>query len=145
MTDGQGPGPSYRRRGTLEDHLPATDIIPLPEISPEAWRRLRTLAVRQMLWRFCTARNLLVYRGRFHHDILGYGWAALYRTLRVGPVAVTSYRNEGHFRAGERIVGTGEFAGIFKHGRESSDLQDVMRIVNLRHHADSQRPGHVVQ
>lgn len=118
----------------LEDHLPADEVAPLSEISPEAWGRLRTSAVRRMLWHFCTPRNLLAYRGRFHYDILGYGWAALYRTLRVGPVAKTSFRNEGHFRAGERIVGTGEFAGIFKHGRGSPDLQDVMRIVNLRHH-----------
>jgi CRP-like cAMP-binding protein len=134
MADVQGESPSHRRRGTLEDHLTADEIIPLPEISPAEWGRLRTSAVRRILWHFCTPRNLLAYRGRFHYDILGYGWAALYRTLRVGPVAVTSFRNEGHFRAGQRIVGTGEFAGIFKHGRESSDLQDVMRIVNLRHH-----------
>ena len=134
MADVQGSGPSQRRRGTLEDHLPATDIVPLPAISPQEWRRLQTSAVRRILWHFCTPRNLRAYRGRFLYDILGYGWAALYRTLRVGPVAVTSFRNEGHFRAGERIVGTGEFAGIFKHGRESPDLQDVMRIVNLRHH-----------
>lgn len=134
MADRQATGPSHRRRGTLEDHLPADEIAALCELSPDEWRRLVTAAVRRMLWHFCTPRNLLAYRGRFHYDILGYGWAALYRTLRVGPVAVTSFRNEGHFRAGERIVGTGEFAGIFKYGRESPDLQNVMRIVNLRHH-----------
>jgi CRP-like cAMP-binding protein len=134
MADRRVTGPSHRRRGTLEDHLPADEIAVLSELSPDEWRRLVTSAVRRMLWHFCTPRNLLAYRGRFHYDILGYGWAALYRTLRVGPVAVTSFRNEGHFRAGERIVGTGEFAGIFKYGRDSSDLQNVMRIVNLRHH-----------
>ncbi len=125
---------SRRTRGTLDDHLDARDIAPLAEIPAAEWRRLRTSAVRRVLWHFCTPRNLLAYRGRFHYDILGFGWAALYRTLRVGPVAVTSFRNEGHFRAGQRIVGTGEFARIFKEGRESSDLHDIMRIINLRHH-----------
>lgn len=129
-------GPRFKvpHCGAFEDYVDASDVVPLPHLPQEEFRRLRNSAFRRVIWSFVTTRNLWVHRGRFHHDILGFGWAALYRTLRVGAVVITTFRNEGHYRAGERIVGTGEFAKIFRYGREAPAIHDIIRIINLRHH-----------
>jgi|GEM_PF-1002713 len=134
--DSKPTGPRLRvpHCGAFEDYVDASDVVPLPHLPQEEFRRLRNSAFRRVIWSFVTTRNLWVHRGRFHHDILGFGWAALYRTLRVGAVVITTFRNEGHYRAGERIVGTGEFAKIFRYGREAPAIHDIIRIINLRHH-----------
>ena len=47
----------------------------------------------------------------------------------------TSFRNEGHFRAGERIGGTSDFfSGAFAFARASAEFDEIVRLVNLRHH-----------
>jgi CRP-like cAMP-binding protein len=129
------PGPSRPRHGTLEDFLAPDDIAPLPDISDTDWNRIRREAGRALAWRFCTPRNLWVHRGRFVHDALGYAWGGIYRTLLVGSIVATSYRNEGLFRAGERIQGTGDFfRGGFLLPRSSAEFREIARLVNLRHH-----------
>jgi len=40
---------------------------------------------------------------------MGFAWGGIYRTLLVSSIVTTSFRNEGHFRAGERIGGTSDF------------------------------------
>ena len=93
------------------------------------------MAGRELAWRFATLRNLWVHRGRFVCDALGFAWGGIYRTLLVGSIVVTSYRNEGLFRAGERIQGTGDFfRGGFLLPRSSSEFREIVRLVNLRHH-----------
>jgi CRP-like cAMP-binding protein len=47
----------------------------------------------------------------------------------------TSYRNEGHLRAGQRIFGTGDFfRGGFVLPVTSAAFRELMQLVNLRHH-----------
>ncbi|MEY3204681.1 MAG: hypothetical protein RLZZ21_1012 [Planctomycetota bacterium] len=122
-------------RGTLDDFLSAADITPLPVLSDEAWAAVRRRAARSLAWRMCTLRNLLVHRGQILPDVLGFAWGGIYRTLLVGSIVTTSYRNEGHFRAGERIFGTSDFFwGSFVRPRAAPDFADILRIVNLRHH-----------
>jgi CRP-like cAMP-binding protein len=76
-----------------------------------------------------------VHRGRFARDALGFAWGGIYRTLLVGSIVATSYRNEGLFRAGERIQGTGDFfRGGFLLPRSSAEFGEIVRLVNLRHH-----------
>jgi len=96
-------------RGSLDDFLAADEIGPLPELSDRAWDALRWKAGSQLAWRFCTPRNLVAYRGRFAFDAMGFAWGGIYRTLLVSSIVTTSFRNEGHFRAGERIGGTSDF------------------------------------
>jgi hypothetical protein len=118
----------------LEDHIPAEMIGLIPEISEKEWNSRRKSSFFNLLTRFLTFRNLLAYRGHYTRDVLGYGWGALYQTLRASSVVATTYRNGGHLRAGERLFGTGEFSQIFKMPRNSKFLHDVIRVVNLRHH-----------
>jgi len=60
------------------------------------------------------------------------------RSLRVGSIVTTSYHNEGHFRAGEQIFGTGDFfGGAFRLSRAAADLHELVQVVNLRNHAAS--------
>jgi CRP-like cAMP-binding protein len=76
-----------------------------------------------------------VHRGRFVRDAIGFAWGGIYRTLLVGSIVTTSYRNEGLFRAGERIQGTGDFfRGGFLLRRSSAEFGEIVRLVNLRHH-----------
>ncbi len=97
--------------GTLDEFLAADEIIALPTLSAAAWDRVRRQALRRLVWHFCTLRNMVVHRGRPLRDAIGFGWGGIYRSLQVGSIVTTSYRNEGHFRAGERIFGTGDFFG----------------------------------
>ena len=127
-------GGAARHRGMLEDHIPAEMIGLIPEISEKEWNSRRKSSFFNLLTRFLTFRNLLAYRGHYTRDVLGYGWGALYQTLRASSVVATTYRNGGHLRAGERLFGTGEFSQIFKMPRNSKFLHDVIRVVNLRHH-----------
>jgi len=121
--------------GTLDEFLAADDIVPVPPLDDAAWSRVRRSALRRLVWHFCTPRNLWVHRGRFLRDVIGYGWAGIFRSLRVGAIVTTSYRNEGHFRAGERIFGTSDFfSGAFRLPRSSAELAELVRVVNLRHH-----------
>lgn len=127
--------PHRPRRGTLDDFLAPEDIAPLPVLSDDAWNTIRRVAGAQLAWRFCTLRNLWVHRGRFVPDALGFAWGGIYRTLLVGSIVATSYRNEGLFRAGERIQGTGDFfRGGFLLPRSSAEFREIARLVNLRHH-----------
>jgi hypothetical protein len=57
--------------------------------------------------------------------MLGYAWAGIYRSLLVGSIVTTSYRNEGHIRAGDRIFGTHDttdrlIGAILLHALDSS-------------------------
>jgi CRP-like cAMP-binding protein len=55
--------------------------------------------------------------------------------LLVGSIVATSYRNEGHFRSGERIEGTGDFfRGAFVLPAVSPEFREIVQLVNLRHH-----------
>lgn len=121
--------------GTLSNYLAAEDLGALSPIAPDEWQAMRMKELRRMLWSFCTLRNLWAYRGRFAHDAIGYSWAGIFRSLRVGSIVATSYRNEGHFRADDRIFGTSDFfSGALRFARSSSALSEIIRIVNLRHH-----------
>jgi len=132
-------------RGTLDEFLAADDIVPLAPLDDAAWNHLRRKALRRIVWHFCTPRNLWVHRGRFLRDVIGYGWAGIFRSLRVGAIVTTSYRNEGHFRAGERIFGTSDFfSGAFRLPRSSADLAELVRVVNLRHHVAGVVSRHAV-
>jgi CRP-like cAMP-binding protein len=128
-------GPPRSRLGTLDDFLDPEDIVPLPVLTDEEWNTIRRVAGGQLAWRFATLRNLWVHRGRFVPDALGFAWGGIYRTLLVGSIVATSYRNEGLFRAGERIQGTGDFfRGGFALPRSSAEFREIARLVNLRHH-----------
>jgi CRP-like cAMP-binding protein len=130
------PSVSNRSRGgTLDDFLAADDIAPLPSLTDEEWNTIRRVAGGQLAWRFTTLRNLWVHRGRIVPDALGFAWGGIYRTLLVSSIVATSYRNEGLFRAGERIQGTGDFfRGGFLLPRSSAEFREIVRLVNLRHH-----------
>lgn len=129
------PAAGRPNRGSLDDFLAADEIVPLPEISDRDWDALRRKAGTRLAWRFCTPRNLVSYRGRFAFDAMGFAWGGIYRTLLVSSIVTTSFRNEGHFRAGERIGGTSDFfSGAFAFARSSSEFDEIVRLVNLRHH-----------
>lgn len=120
------------QRGTFEAYVPAHDVAPVDDAN---WDQLRRSSLRRLAWHFCTLRNLWVHRGRFLHDAIGYGWGGIYRSLRVGSIVTTSYRNEGHLRAGERIFGTSDFfSGALRHSRAATVLEEIVGLVNLRHH-----------
>jgi CRP-like cAMP-binding protein len=122
-------------RGTLSDHLAPDDIVPFTPLSDPDWNEVRADATRILLRQFLTPRNLWVHRGTYILDMLGYAWAGIYRSLLVGSIVTTSYRNEGHIRAGDRIFGTGDFfRGGFLLRRGSAEFAELIRIVNLRHH-----------
>ena len=123
------------RRGTLEKFLEPGDILELSPLPATRWNRLRQQTGRSLAWQFCTLRNLLVHRGAFASDAFGFAWGGIYRSLLVGPIVATSYRNEGHFRSGYRIAGTSDFfRGSFLLPAASEQLQEIVRLVNLRHH-----------
>jgi CRP-like cAMP-binding protein len=127
--------PSRPHHGTLDDFLAPEDIAPIPVLTDEQWNRIRRVAGRELAWRFATLRNLWVHRGRIVPDAIGFAWAGIYRTLLVGSIVATSYRNEGLFRAGERIQGTSDFfRGGFLLPRASNEFREIVRLVNLRHH-----------
>ena len=122
-------------RGTLSDHLAPDDIVPFTPLSDDDWNEVRADATRILLRQFLTPRNLWVHRGTYILDMLGFAWAGIYRSLLVGSIVTTSYRNEGHIRAGDRIFGTGDFfRGGFLLRRGSAEFAELIRIVNLRHH-----------
>ncbi len=122
-------------RGTLNDYLDASDIMDVPPLTDAAWDAIRQQSGRSLAWKFCTLRNLLVHRGKFVNDANGFAWGGIYRTLFVTSITTTSYRNEGHFRSGERIQGTNDFFfGSFVLPKSASEFRDIVRVVNLRHH-----------
>ena len=122
-------------RGTLEEFLSADDIVLLPAIGDRDWDAVRRVAGRRLAWRFCTLRNLVAYRGQFAFDAMGFAWGGIYRTLLVTSIVTSSFRNEGHFRAGERIGGTSDFfSGAFTFPRSSAEFREIVGMVNLRHH-----------
>jgi len=127
--------PPSNRRGTLDDYLAEDDIVAFAPLSDDDWNEIRADATRVLLRQFCTCRNLWVHRGGYVLDMLGYAWAGIYRSLLVGSIVTTSYRNEGHIRAGDRICGTGDFfRGGFVLPRTSAEFKELIRIVSLRHH-----------
>jgi CRP-like cAMP-binding protein len=129
------PATGQPHRGTLDAFLAADEIAQLPELSDRDWDTLRRKAGSQQVWRFCTLRNLVAYRGRFTFDAMGFAWGGIYRTLLVSSIVTTSFRNEGHFRAGERIGGTSDFfSGAFAFPRTSAEFAEIVQLVNLRHH-----------
>jgi CRP-like cAMP-binding protein len=122
-------------RGTFDDFLAVEDIVAVPTLSDTSWNRIRRAAMRRLAWHYCTPRNLWVHRGGYLRDAIGFGWGGIFRSLRVGSIVTTSYRNEGHFRSGERIFGTGDFfSGAFRLPKSSADLDELVQVVNLRHH-----------
>jgi CRP-like cAMP-binding protein len=122
-------------RGTLDDFLPPEDIVPLPQLTDEDWAKARRGAIAAMARQFCTLRNLWVHRGAYGRDSVGYAWGGIYRSLLVRSIVTTSYRNEGHLRAGHRIFGTGDFfRGGFVLPVTSAAFRELMQLVNLRHH-----------
>jgi CRP-like cAMP-binding protein len=124
-----------RPRGTLQDFLAADEIAPVTELTEDAWNAVRRSAGRRIAWRFCTLRNLRVYHGDFKRDAMGFAWGGIFRTLFVSSIVTTSYRNEGHFRPGERIAGTRDFFGSsFELPRSGAEIVEITRMVNLRHH-----------
>ncbi|MFM7205632.1 MAG: hypothetical protein ACKO4T_03035 [Planctomycetaceae bacterium] len=123
------------RRGTLDDYLAADEIAGVPVIAEREWDAIRWQAGWQLTRRFCTLRNLLVHGHRFTRDAMGFAWGGIYRTLFVSAIVTTSYRNEGHFRSGERIRGTSDFfVGTFALPRSGADAREIVRLINLRHH-----------
>lgn len=123
------------RGGTLDDFLPAADIVPVPPLTDADWDAIRRVAGRRLVWQFCTLRNLWTHRGDFTADAFGFAWGGIFRSLLVGSIVTTSYRNEGHFRSGERIEGTADFFyGAFLFPRSSADFREILGMVNLRHH-----------
>jgi CRP-like cAMP-binding protein len=127
--------PLSARRGTLDDFLEPEDIAPIRPLTDADWKEIRRTTGLRLARRFCTLRNLIVHAGRFALDARGFAWGGIYRTLFVGSIVTTSYRNEGHFRSEERIRGTSDFFfGSFALPRSGADLQEIVRMVNLRHH-----------
>lgn len=123
------------RRGTLDDFLEAGDIAPVVPLADGEWNRIRRTAGWLLSWRFCTARNLVTHRGNFARDAMGFAWGGIYRTLFVSSIVTTSYRNEGHFRSGDRIRGTADFfSGSFVLPKTAEGFRELVRMVNLRHH-----------
>jgi hypothetical protein len=121
--------------GALTAFLDPEDIALLTPLPDADWDTLRRRALRRLAWGFCTPRNLWRHRGRYLYDVIGFSWAGIYRSLRVGSIVTTSYRNEGHFRAGERIFGTGDFfSGLLRLPRTADASGELVRLVNLRHH-----------
>ena len=128
-------GTNRSRLGTLDDFLDPEEIVPFRILTDREWNTIRRVAGGRLAWRFATLRNLWVHRGQIAPDALGFAWAGIYRTLLVSSIVATSYRNEGLFRAGERIQGTGDFfRGGFLLPRASNEFQEIARLVNLRHH-----------
>ena len=126
---------SPSRRGTLDDYLTAEEIVAIPAVAEHQWDAIRRQAGWKLTWRFCTLRNLFVHGLRFTADAMGFAWGGIYRTLFVSAIVTTSYRNEGHFRSGERIKGTNDFfVGNFALPRSGADVREIVRLVNLRHH-----------
>jgi len=122
-------------RGTLDDFLAPEDIVPLPQLTDDDWAKARRGAIAAMARQFCTLRNLWVHRGVYGRDSVGYAWGGIYRSLLVRSIVTTSYRNEGHLRAGHRIFGTGDFfRGGFVLPVTSAAFRELMQLVNLRHH-----------
>jgi len=122
-------------RRTLDDYLSAGDITPLAPLRGVDWDDIRRTSSRTLAWRFCTLRNLVAHRGRFVNDAMGFAWGGIYRTLLVSSIVTTSYRNEGHVRAGHRIRGTSDyFYGSFVLPDTAAAFRDIVDIVNLRHH-----------
>lgn len=130
-----GLGKHLVTSGTLEAFVAADDLSPLEPLSTAEWDRIRHRSGRLLARQFCTLRNLWVHRGRFAKDAMGFAWGGIYRTLLVGSIVRTSYRNEGHFRSDLRIVGTSDFfTGGFVLERGSEAYAEIIRMVNLRHH-----------
>jgi CRP-like cAMP-binding protein len=126
---------SPARRGTLDDYLAADDIVSVPAVPERDWDAIRRQAGWRLTRRFFTLRNLLVHGVRFTRDAMGFAWGGIYRTLFVSAIVTTSYRNEGHFRSGERIKGTSDFfVGTFVLSRSGADAREIVRLINLRHH-----------
>jgi len=123
------------RRGTLDEYLAADDIVTIPAIADQEWDAIRRQAGWRLTRRFITLRNLLVHGMLFARDAMGFAWGGIYRTLFVSAIVTTSYRNEGHFRSGERIRGTSDFfVGTFGLPRSGADAREIVRLINLRHH-----------
>lgn len=123
------------RRGTLDNFLAADDIVAMPDPTDRGWDQVRRAPGWQLVRRFCTLRNLVVHRGRFAFDAMGFAWGGVYRTLLVTSIVGTSYRNEGHFRADDRIFGTADFFyGGFALPKSAAEFREIVRLVNLRHH-----------
>lgn len=135
-------------RGTLDDFLAADDLVAVPDFSDRDWDQVRRASGWQVARRFCTLRNLVVHRGRFAFDAMGFAWGGIYRTLLVTSIVTTSYRNEGHFRSDDRIFGTADFfSGGFALPKSAAEFREIVRLVNLRHHvagvATPDDAGHV--
>ncbi len=62
------------RGGTLDDFLPAADIVPVPPLTDADWDAIRRVAGRRLVWQFCTLRNLWTHRGDFTADAFGFAW-----------------------------------------------------------------------
>lgn len=127
--------PVASQTGTLEEFLAPDDILEITPLGDAEWQAIRQKTGKRLAWQFCTLRNLLVHRGLFTQDPSGFAWGGIFRSLLVGAIVRTSYRNEGHFRSGVRIMGTSDFfTGGFLLPRKSTSYREIVRMVNLRHH-----------
>jgi hypothetical protein len=126
--------PQATRREKLENFLPPEHMVPYRPMEEKAWARLRRRGLIDLLWHFIDWRDLRLHRGVFP-DIVGFGWAGIYRSMLVPSIAAASFKNEGHFRARGRISGTESFfSAAFRHPQNSPALQKILRVVNVRHH-----------
>ena len=83
----------------------------------------RTTAVFSLLVAFCGLALSLLLAVMANRVLRGSG---IYRTLLVGSIVATSYRNEGLFRAGERIQGTSDFfRGSFLQGGQAGEISSA--------------------
>lgn len=123
------------RRETLDQYLPLEDLVPCKTPGDKEWRRVRLRALMDLLWHFSiggkprrSPRSLLA-------DVLGFAWAGIYRSMVVPSIAAASFRNEGHFRPRERILGTENFFGdSLRYAKGHNRLRRAIQKVNLRHH-----------
>lgn len=121
---------------SLDSYVDAADLTPCLPLPESEWGPLRRRALADLLWGFLTWRNLRRHRGFFIADIIGFGWAGIYRSMLVPAISAASFKNEGHFRPGDRISGTERFFGsAFRYPRGSGILGRIIDEVNVRHHA----------
>ncbi len=128
------PSSPAARRDRLDNFLSADDVIPYRPMGEKEWKRLRSRGFFDLMRRFVGWSDLRLKQGLFS-DLAGFGWSGIYRSMRVPAIAAASFKNEGHFRAKGRVSGTENFfAAAFRYPRKSPALQQVVRLVNLRHH-----------
>ena len=65
--------------GSLDEFLEPGDLVPIRELPDHEWNAVRRRAFARLAWHFCTLGNLRSYRGRYLYDVIGFGWAGIFR------------------------------------------------------------------